>query len=207
MPETTVDFRAPPPSPVASGRRSTVTNNEFLTEFLETSLRVPDLVLPDKIFPKQINDETPPKVDFVALCFHEDEDLIDVVLESIARFGCFQLINHGISPGIVAAAVEVAGGIFTVPPDMRDAVTRSPEKPRGFEEHDDEVEEKEGRELNEEFIWCKNDEELKLKLEGIWPIGYPNFRYFESFCIFPLFCFFRNKVSIYFINYINFSFF
>jgi len=190
MPETTVDFRAPPPSPVASGRRSTVTNNEFLTEFLETSLRVPDLVLPDKIFPKQINDETPPKVDFVALCFHEDEDLIDIVSDSIARFGCFQLINHGISPGIVAAAVEVAGGIFTVPPEMRDAVTRSPEKPRGFEEYHDEVEEEEEvKELNEEFIWCKNDEELKLKLEGIWPIGYPNFRYFEFYCIFTFFVF------------------
>jgi len=196
MPETTVDFRAPPPSPVASGRRSFVTNNEFLTEFLETSLRVPDLVLPDKIFPKQINDETPPKVDFVALCFHEDEDLIDIVSDSIARLGCFQLINHGISPGIVAAAVEVAGGIFMVPPEMRDAVTRSPEKPRGFEGHHDEVEEEEeGRELNEEFIWCKNDEELKLKLEGIWPIGYPNFRYSDFFFHIRIILFFHgNKV-------------
>ncbi|CAJ2663826.1 flavanone 3-dioxygenase 2 isoform X2 [Trifolium pratense] len=172
MPETSVNFRAPPPSPVASGRRSTVTNNEFLTEFLETSLRVPDLVLPDKIFPKQIHHETPPKVDFVSLCFHKDEDLIDVVSESIARFGCFQLLNHGISQQLMAAAVEAAGGIFLVLPGKRDAVTRSPEKLWGFEEYREGEEER--SELNEEFIWRK-DEELKLKMEGIWPIGYPNF--------------------------------
>ncbi|WJX86246.1 non-hem dioxygenase in morphine synthesis N-terminal [Trifolium repens] len=172
MPETSVNFRAPPPSPVASGRRSTVTNNEFLTEFLETSLRVPDLVLPDKIFPKQINHETPPKIDFVSLCFHKDEDLINVVSDSIARFGCFQLLNHGISQQLMAAAIEAAGGIFLVPPGKRDAVTRSPEKLRGFEEYPEGDEE--GSELNEEFIWRK-DEELKLKMEGIWPIGYPNF--------------------------------
>ncbi|CAK8560247.1 unnamed protein product [Lathyrus sativus] len=172
MPEIPVDFRAPPPSPVASGRRSTVTNNEFLTEFLETSLRVPDLVLPDKIFPKQSHHETPPKVDFVSLCFHEEEDLIDVVSDSIANFGCIQLINHGISPQLMAAAVGAARGIFLLPPGERDVVSRSPEKLWGFEVYHEG--ENEGSELNEEFIWCK-DEELKLKLEGIWPIGYPNF--------------------------------
>jgi hypothetical protein len=191
MPETSVNFRAPPPSPVASGRRSTVTNNEFLTEFLETSLRVPDLVLPDKIFPKQINHETPPKIDFVSLCFHKDEDLINVVSDSIARFGCFQLLNHGISQQLMAAAIEAAGGIFLVPPGKRDAVTRSPEKLWGFEEYREG--EEEGSELNEEFIWRK-DEELKLKMEGIWPIGYPNFRYkyfiiiFFNFVLFPQRC-------------------
>jgi hypothetical protein len=190
MPETSVNFRAPPPSPVASGRRSTVTNNEFLTEFLETSLRVPDLVLPDKIFPKQINHETPPKIDFVSLCFHKDEDLINVVSDSIARFGCFQLLNHGISQQLMAAAIEAAGGIFLVPPGKRDAVTRSPEKLRGFEEYPEGDEE--GSELNEEFIWRK-DEELKLKMEGIWPIGYPNFRYKYFIIIFFNFVFFPQR--------------
>lgn len=181
MPETTVDFRAPPPSPVASSRRSSVTNDEFLTEFLEASLRVPNLVLPDKIFPKQKHHETPPKVDFVSLCFHEDEALRDVVLDSMARTGCFQLLNHGIPPQLVAAAADAAGGIFLIPSGKRAAVTRSLEKPWGFEEYHagEEEEEELGSELSEEFVWC-NDEELTLKMEGIWPIGYPKFRYINN---------------------------
>lgn len=176
MREINVDFRAPPPSPVASGRKSSFANDDVLTDFLETSLHVPDLVLPDKIFPKQNQQETPPKVDFVSLCFHEDDDLCDVVLDSMARIGCFQLLNHGISTQVMAAATDAAKGIFLVPPVERVIATRSPEKPWGFEEyHTGEENEEQGNELNEEFVWC-NYEELKLKMERIWPIGYPNFR-------------------------------
>ncbi|CAJ1951091.1 unnamed protein product [Sphenostylis stenocarpa] len=171
MPEIPVDFRAPPPSPVASGRISTVTNDEVLTEFLEASLRVPDLVLPDKIFPKQKHLHAPPEVDFVSLCFHRDEALRDVVSDSLTRIGCFQLINHGIPSQLVAAAAETAGGVFQVPHGKRTSATRSPEKPWGFEEYHAGEEEEEG---SEEFVWCK-EEELKSKMEGIWPTGYPNF--------------------------------
>ncbi|TKY64447.1 Gibberellin 2-beta-dioxygenase 2 [Spatholobus suberectus] len=171
MPEIPVDFRAPPPSPVASGRRSTFTNDDVLTEFLEASLRVPDLVLPDKIFPKQKHLEAPPEVDFVALCFHSDDALRDVASDALARIGCFQLLNHGIPPQLIAAAAEAAAGVFRVPPAKRMAATRSPEKPWGFEEYHAGEEEGEG---SEEFVWC-NDNELKSKMEGIWPIGYPNF--------------------------------
>ncbi|XP_027337302.1 1-aminocyclopropane-1-carboxylate oxidase [Abrus precatorius] len=174
MPEIPVDFRAPPPSPVASGRRSSVTNDEVLTEFLEASLRVPDLVLPDKIFPKQKLLETPPKVDFVSLCFHRDDALRDIVSDSLTTLGCFQLLNHGIPLQLMASVADAAAGIFQIPPDKRSPATRSPEKPWGFEEYHAGEEEEVGSGLNEEFVWC-NDNELKLKMEGIWPIGYPNF--------------------------------
>ncbi|KAL2338031.1 hypothetical protein Fmac_012477 [Flemingia macrophylla] len=168
MPELTVDFRAPPPSPVASGRRSTVTNDDVLTEFLEASLRVPDLVLPDKIFPKQTHLHAPPQVDFVALCFHRDAALRHVVSHSLAGIGCFQLLNHGIPPQLMDDAAAAAAGIFGVPAAKRTAATRSAEKPWGFEEG----EEDEG---SEEFVWCNDDEEFKSKMEAIFPIGYPNF--------------------------------
>ncbi|QCE02317.1 Isopenicillin N synthase-like [Vigna unguiculata] len=171
MPEIPVDFRAPPPSPVASGRRSTVTNDDVLTEFLEASLRVPDLVLPDKIFPKQNHLDAPPEVDFVSLCFHRDDALRDVVSDSLARIGCFQLLNHGIPSQLVDSAAADAARVFQVPHAKRAAATRSPEKPWGFEEYHAGEEEEEG---SEEFVWC-NEEELKSKMEGIWPIGYPNF--------------------------------
>ncbi|KAG5016227.1 hypothetical protein JHK85_022363 [Glycine max] len=171
MPDITVDFRAPPPSPVASGRSSTVTNDDVLTEFLEASLRVPDLVLPDKIFPKQNHLEAPPEVDFVSLCFHCDDALRDIVSDSLARIGCFQLLNHGIPLQLMTAVAEAAAGIFQVPPANRVSATRSPEKPWGFEEYHAGEEEGDG---SEEFVWC-NDHELKSKMDGIWPIGYPNF--------------------------------
>lgn len=171
MPELTVDFRAPPPSPVASGRRSTFTNDDVLTDFLETSLRVPDLVLPDKIFPKQNHLHAPPQVDFVSLCFHHDEALRGAVSDALARIGCFQLLNHGIPPQLMATTAEAAAGVFQVPAEMRLSAKRSPEKPWGFEEYHAGEEEEEG---SEEFVWC-NEEELKSKMEGIWPIGYPNF--------------------------------
>ncbi|MED6144423.1 hypothetical protein PIB30_015639 [Stylosanthes scabra] len=178
MPETVVDFRAPPPSPVAPGRRSSVTNDEVLTEFLESSLRVPDLVLPDKFFPKHKLLETPPKIDFVSLCFHRDEAQCDAVSDAMAKIGCFQLVNHGISRELVASAAEAAiTGVFGVPPMKREALMRSPEKPWGYEEYhggEREEEEEEGSEMCEEFVWCR-EEELKLKMEGISPIGYPNF--------------------------------
>ncbi|XP_015938329.1 1-aminocyclopropane-1-carboxylate oxidase 1 [Arachis duranensis] len=176
MPEAVVDFRAPPPSPVASGRRSSVTNDEVLTEFLESSLRVPDLVLPDKFFPKQKLLETPPKVDFVSLCFHRDEAECDAVLDAMAKIGCFQLMNHGIPRELVVSAAEAAAGVFGVPPVKREALMRSPEKPWGYEEYHggEEEEEEEGSEMCEEFVWCREDE-LKLNMEGISPIGYPNF--------------------------------
>lgn len=175
VPEIPIDFRAPPPSPIASGRRSSFTNDDVLTEFLENSLRVPDLILPDKIFPKQKCLETPPKVDFRSLCCDQAEDgaSYDVVSDSMARIGCFQLVNHGIPREVMATSREAAKALFQVSQEKRAAVTRSPpEKPWGFEEYHSE---EDGSELSEEFVWGR-DHDLKLNMEGIWPIGYSNFR-------------------------------
>lgn len=172
--ENPVDFRAPPPSPVASGRLSSVANDEVLTEFLEHSLQVPDLILPDKFFPKQISIENnPPTIDFGALNSDGCDPSLCKVVESIARNGCFQLVNHGISSELVRPVQAAAAGIFSVSPETRAEVTRSPEKPYGFEEvHAEEAD----HVLSEEFVWCR-DQGLKLAMDGIAPIGYSNFRY------------------------------
>ncbi|XP_068334307.1 1-aminocyclopropane-1-carboxylate oxidase [Pyrus communis] len=170
--ENPVDFRAPPPSPVASGRLSSVANDEVLTEFLEHSLQVPDLILPDKFFPKQISIENnPPTIDFGALNSDGCDASLCKVVESIARNGCFQLVNHGISSELVRPVQAAATGIFSVSPETRAEVTRSPEKPYGFEEvHAEEAD----HVLSEEFVWCR-DQGLKLAMDGIAPIGYSNF--------------------------------
>ncbi|KAL6134515.1 hypothetical protein ACLB2K_066746 [Fragaria x ananassa] len=170
--ENPIDFRAPPPSPVASGRRSSLTNDDVITEFLQHSLNVPDLILPDKFFPKQKSVENPPTVDFETLCSHHYDDAsVAKILESIARFGCFQLVNHGISSDFVRSVQAEATEIFQVPLEKRADITRSPEKPYGFEEvHGEEAD----TELSEEVVWCR-EQGLKLAMEGIWPIGYSNF--------------------------------
>ncbi|KAM5579168.1 1-aminocyclopropane-1-carboxylate oxidase 4 [Rosa sericea] len=172
VPENPIDFRAPPPSPVASGRRSSLTNDDVITEFLQHSLNVPDLILPDKFFPKQKSVENPPTIDFEALCSdHYDDASVAKIVESIARIGCFQLVNHGISSDFVRSVQAEATGIFQVPSEKRADITRSPEKPYGFEEvHGEEAD----TELSEEFVWCR-EQGLKLAMEGIWPIGYSNF--------------------------------
>ncbi|KAF2301168.1 hypothetical protein GH714_020601 [Hevea brasiliensis] len=90
MPENPIDFRAPPPSPIASGRRSSVANDDVLTEFLEHSLRVPDLVLPDKIFPRQKIVETPPRIDFQSL-HSADTGIFRVPPEK--RVGCDKVLE------------------------------------------------------------------------------------------------------------------
>ncbi|KAI6690083.1 hypothetical protein NL676_026911 [Syzygium grande] len=170
--ERPVDFRAPPPSPVASGRRSCVTNDDVLTEFLESSLRVPDLVLPDKIFPKQKFIENPSSIDFNSLGA-PGSDSASRMLDSIARVGCFQLVDHGIGCEFSNSALAAAAGIFLVPPEKRAAAMRSPEKPYGFEEvHGGE--EDESSELAEEFMWCR-EKGLESELKRIWPLGYSHF--------------------------------
>ncbi|KAK3426676.1 hypothetical protein EUGRSUZ_F03071 [Eucalyptus grandis] len=172
--EKPVDFRAPPPSPVASGRRSCVTNDDVLTEFLESSLRVPDLVLPDKIFPKQKFIENPSSMDFGSLGT-PGSDSASRMLDSIARVGCFQLVNHGIGRESSHGAMTAAAGIFLVPPEKRAAAMRSPEKPYGFEEVHGSGEEEDGSELAEEFVWSR-EEGLEAELQRVWPLGYSNFR-------------------------------
>ncbi|CAI0423355.1 unnamed protein product [Linum tenue] len=177
IPETRpIDFRAPPPSPVAPGRRSSFANDDVLTEFLEHSLRVPDLVLPDKIFPKQQILETPPIVDYMLLKYGNFP-----LIDSAARLGCFQLVNHGIPGQSIRSAVDLASGlIFQVPPEKRANVTLSSENPFGFEEittdHDQEDDQRSDSNttLSEEFVW-RRDESFKLAMEGILPFSYSTF--------------------------------
>lgn len=175
MSQNTINFRAPPPSPITSGRRSTVTNDDIFTEFLHHPLRVPDLALPDKAFSRQHFIESPPVIDFLSMDSRES-DSIQKILVSLSGNGCFQLVNHGIPQETLGEALAAATGLFHhVPPEKKAVVTRSLERLYGFEEGHGE--ESESDELSEEFVWSCRDEGLKLRMEGIWPIGYSNFRY------------------------------
>ncbi|GJR98498.1 hypothetical protein Tco_0270672 [Tanacetum coccineum] len=102
-----LDFRAPPPSPVGPGRRSTVANDDILTDFLHQTLIVPDLVLPGRVFPRQNpNIQSLPKLGFKKLNFSDDFKLEEVLIEVIAQKGYFELVNHGISNKLLWAIKE-----------------------------------------------------------------------------------------------------
>ncbi|KAL0341975.1 UNVERIFIED_CONTAM: hypothetical protein Scaly_1860100 [Sesamum calycinum] len=84
-----VDFRAPPPSPVAPGRRSSFANDDVLTEYLQQSLKVPDLILPDRVFPRQKSVQNPPRIDLQSLDSLE-KDAGAEISELIAQVGCLK---------------------------------------------------------------------------------------------------------------------
>ncbi|GER52109.1 2-oxoglutarate (2OG) and Fe(II)-dependent oxygenase superfamily protein [Striga asiatica] len=165
-----VSFRAPPPSPVAPGRRSPFSNEDVLTEYLEQSLKVPDLILPDRVFPKQKSAQNPQKVDLQDLISPE-KDSVGEISEMVAQTGCLEVVNHGIPRDLIRLVLFLSAGIFEIPTEKKKAATRSTERRYGFEEaHGEE----ENGDQSEEFLWC-GDEGMRSEMEGIWPFGYSNF--------------------------------
>ncbi|KAK9666052.1 hypothetical protein RND81_14G156300 [Saponaria officinalis] len=167
-----LDFRAPPPSPSGSSRRtSSVANDGFLSEFLENSFKVPDLILPNKIFPRQKNFKEIPVLNFQEFKNSHENEFIFRVRECFEEIGCFQVINHGISLELMKTVARRAGRVFRVSPEKKTVARRSTEVPFGFEESEQE----EGiGEMSEEFVWGRNCG-FKLKMEGILPIKYSKF--------------------------------
>ncbi|XP_021765339.1 1-aminocyclopropane-1-carboxylate oxidase-like [Chenopodium quinoa] len=170
----TFDFRAPPPSPIGSSRRaSSVANDEVLTEFLEHSLRVPDLILPDRIFPRQKPFRDIPEIDFQVLNSAKD-DLVLKIRDSLSEIGCFQVINHGISPELIKTVVRRARRVFRMSPEKKRMAVRSPEMEFGFEDQVSGEQEEVVNEMGEEFVWGRGFG-FKLKMEGIWPNKFSKF--------------------------------
>ncbi|KAL5729032.1 hypothetical protein ACHQM5_002040 [Ranunculus cassubicifolius] len=161
-------FRAPPPSPIAH-RRSSVVNEDEISDFLEHSLRIPNLILPDQIFPKETQVKNLPEIDFLSFISSKTES-ISSFLESVASTGCVQLVNHGISGDLIRSVLIAASGIFGLPPENKKNGTGSSEESYGFEEFDSE----EDIETTEEFVWSR-DEGLKSMMDGIRLQGFPCF--------------------------------
>ncbi|KAL9232120.1 hypothetical protein vseg_007263 [Gypsophila vaccaria] len=168
-----LDFRAPPPSPTGSSRRtSSVTNEGVLSEYLENSLRVPDLILPNKIFPRQKPFKEIPALDFTKL---NKPEFGFRVRECFEEFGCFQVVNHGVSPELVRTVGRRAGRVFRVSKEEKAMGARSAEVPFGFEEMSEKQDESVVGEVGEEFVWGRSFD-LKVKMEGILPLKYSKFR-------------------------------
>ncbi|XP_071715106.1 1-aminocyclopropane-1-carboxylate oxidase 1-like [Rutidosis leptorrhynchoides] len=163
-------FRAPPPSPVASGRKSSVANDEILTQFLHQSLRVPDLVLPDRQQKSKIN--YLPKLDYELLDSFHDQNNTDYIFDTIAETGCFELVNHGISNQIVSNVANYGAKLFEISKEKKAVMSRSGDRMYGFVEGEE-------NEKSEEFFWYKDDS-FRSKLEGILPLDIPFSNFSDS---------------------------
>ncbi|KAL5729031.1 non-hem dioxygenase in morphine synthesis N-terminal [Ranunculus cassubicifolius] len=135
-------FGALPPSPIARANdRPSVLNEAEISNFLQHSLFVPKLKLPDQIF---LNKIQVPEIDFLSLVLCKP-DTVSSFLESVASTGCIQLVNHGISSELIRSVSLAASEIF------------------GFEELD--TAGKMETPEPEEFVWCK-DKGLESVMAG-----------------------------------------
>ncbi|KAL9687205.1 hypothetical protein QQ045_031603 [Rhodiola kirilowii] len=88
-------FPLAPPSPVPTGKglRSSAVNDEILTDFLTTSLQIPNLKLPISFQSRRLPTLA---FDFRSL-LSGDRDAVERVMNSASHFGFFAIIGHGIS--------------------------------------------------------------------------------------------------------------
>ncbi|KAJ1686643.1 hypothetical protein LUZ63_018033 [Rhynchospora breviuscula] len=120
-------FRAPPPTPIRTGKgfRSAAIDDRILADFLETSLRVPDLTLPRTHFsspraPSPISDE----IGFKEL---KERDIVAVgnVVYNVRETGAFRVGSKSMSMEEVTSTIQVAKKVFSVPEEMkRDALAK-----------------------------------------------------------------------------------
>ncbi|XVE80763.1 hypothetical protein DITRI_Ditri15bG0006400 [Diplodiscus trichospermus] len=92
-----LNIKAPPPSPIPTATGSRSAANEILTEFLDKSLKVPDLTLPDSQDLHHHQDQ-PYKVDFQSLALRESES-VERLLRSAREFGVVRIGWQGIGTG------------------------------------------------------------------------------------------------------------
>ncbi|ERN05382.1 hypothetical protein AMTR_s00007p00212040 [Amborella trichopoda] len=90
-------FSDPPPSPIATGKgtRSAAINDEIFTEYLERSLKIPHLQLPESHFSDQTSRRIPAIISLPSL-ISRDPSSINRLLSSLKDFGCFELADHAL---------------------------------------------------------------------------------------------------------------
>lgn len=150
---------APPPSPIATGKgsRSAAVNDRILSEFLEKSLKIPDLSLPEPQFPARIARRIPAEIDLPSL-LSRDKDSVRRFLESATDLGAFQIVGHGISAEEIESAVNGSDRIFRIPAERKKQLTRN-------------------RGTREDFFWCRTEKKrIHTLLEE--EIGADNLRIF-----------------------------
>ncbi|XP_022722781.1 uncharacterized protein LOC111279961 [Durio zibethinus] len=107
-----LNIKAPPPSPIPTATGSRSAANASLTDFLEKSLQVPDLTLPES---QAFRHSDPPyKVDFQSLALRESGS-VERLLRSAREFGVVAIGLRGIDTGEeLRALVKETARVFGV---------------------------------------------------------------------------------------------
>ncbi|XP_078181205.1 uncharacterized protein LOC144574964 [Carex rostrata] len=114
-------FRAPPPTPIKTGKgnRSAAIDDRVLTDFLEVSLRVPDLTLPRSHFSSPR--EPSPISDDISFSSLREGDIVAAgrVVAAVRDSGAFRVGSTSMSLQEVRSTIEVATKVFCLSEDMK----------------------------------------------------------------------------------------
>ncbi|KAL4381863.1 hypothetical protein S245_013436 [Arachis hypogaea] len=102
----------PPPSPIPTANGSRSAANATFSEFLEKTLQLPELILPEPHFPP-----APAEIDLRSLPMSS----ADLVIRSSREFGAFRIRCHGIPANDLGRVVDEAEQVFK---DSRNAVVQ-----------------------------------------------------------------------------------
>ncbi|KAK6279625.1 hypothetical protein POUND7_019892 [Theobroma cacao] len=110
-----LNIKAPPPSPIPTANGSRSAANETFTDFLEKSLQVPDLTLPESQSQERHHPAYPPyEIDFQSLSLRETSS-VERLLRSARELGAFRIGCHGFIKGEeLRALVKEAARVFGV---------------------------------------------------------------------------------------------
>ncbi|XP_047335447.1 uncharacterized protein LOC124938971 [Impatiens glandulifera] len=103
----------PPPSPIPTARGSRSASNTLFTDYLNRTLKIPDLSFPD-----YLHRSLPLAVDRQSI-ISQNHDSIKLLLRSAAEFGIFRVSGHGISTEELRSVLHDADDIFLIPDARR----------------------------------------------------------------------------------------
>ncbi|KAJ0975504.1 hypothetical protein J5N97_017469 [Dioscorea zingiberensis] len=151
--------RAPPPTPIVTGKghRSAAIDDLTLSDYLETTLKVPDLTLPESYFPARSPPPVPAEICFNSL-FSGDNTAARQVIEAATAMGAFR-IEGGITKEELRAAIEAFRAVLGFSEEKRMAL-----KLFNSERGEYEI---------QEFQWITP---MSSMTENAWPESYPPFR-------------------------------
>ncbi|XP_062224754.1 uncharacterized protein LOC133923477 [Phragmites australis] len=110
---------APTPIRTARGSRSAAADERVLAEFLEASLRVPDLVLPPRKRFEFPSPPTPvPEISAQALLSGDSAAAPPAVISAAAESGAFRVAG-AVDARVVRDAIEASGALFAAPEEVK----------------------------------------------------------------------------------------
>ncbi|GLJ26372.1 hypothetical protein SUGI_0508120 [Cryptomeria japonica] len=156
---------APPPSPRANNSSANGNNDEFndYLEKLGRSLSGINLGLPSKKM--NTNDCNLSMIDMLG----ERDQVVKKLAEAAKEFGCFQVINHGVSLQTVARAEEESNRLFQLPLQKKEEISGGLGSPFGFDDDGSDDSKKEW------FFLQTGSHHIQDFLRDIWPEGCVDF--------------------------------